>query len=70
MEVYSDFLYRVFENEENDILTFHIEYLKHNTSMAFPSVLMFKDTPAYIEYEISSKHIPEILKSKLEFKQE
>lgn len=64
------FLYRVFENEENDILTFHIEYLKHNTTMAFPSVLMFKDTPPYIEYEISSKHVPEVLKGKLEFKQE
>ncbi|CAN7268125.1 hypothetical protein [Rossellomorea sp. LjRoot5] len=64
------FLYRVFENEDNDILTFHIEYLKHNTSMSFPSVLMFKDTPSYIEYEISSKHVPEVLKGKLEFKQE
>lgn len=63
------FLYRFFENEENDILTFHIEYLKHNTSMAFPSVLMFKNTPPYIEYEISSKHVPEVLKGKLEFKQ-
>lgn len=66
----SIFLYRFFENEENDILTFHIEYLKHNTSMAFPSVLMFKDTPLYIEYEVSSKHKPEVTKGKLEFKQE
>ena len=64
------FLYRIFENGENDILTFHIEYLKHNTSMAFPSVLMFKNTPPYIEYEISSKHVPEIFMGKLEFKQE
>jgi len=64
------FLYRFFENEEHDILTFHIEYLKHNTSMAFPSVLMFKNTPPYIEYEISSKQVPEVLKGKMEFKQQ
>lgn len=64
------FLYKVFEDEKNDILTFHIEYLKHNTSMAFPSVLMFKDTPVYIKYEISSKYIPEVLKGSLNFKQE
>ncbi|MBB2481045.1 hypothetical protein H5P36_12675 [Bacillus sp. APMAM] len=64
------FHYKIFESEKNDILTFHIKYLKHNTSMAFPSILMFKDIPAFIEYEITSKHIPEMLKGKIEFHQE
>jgi hypothetical protein len=64
------FHYKIFESEENDILTFQIEYLKHHTSMAFPSILMFKDVPAFIEYEITSKHIPEMLKGKIEFHQE
>lgn len=63
------FLYKVFENEENDILIFHVDYLKHNTSMAFPSVLIFEDAPAYIEYEISSKYIPEVQKGRLKFEQ-
>lgn len=62
------FLYRYYEDEVHEFLTFHIKYLKHNTSMAFPSVLMFKNTPPYIEYEISSKHVPDIMKGKLEFK--
>jgi len=63
------FCYKIFQSEENDILTFHIAYLKHNTSMAFPSVLIFKDSPKYVEYEITSKHIPEVLKGKIEFNQ-
>lgn len=61
------FNYKVFESKENDILIFHIGYLKHNTTMAFPSVLMFKDTPTFIDYEITSKHLPEVLKGKIEF---
>lgn len=61
------FYYKIFQSEENDILTFHVEYLKHNTTMAFPSVLIFKDIPKCFEYEITSKHIPEVLKGKIEF---
>lgn len=61
------FIYKVFETE-NDILVFHIGYLKHNTRMAFPSVLMFEKAPDKIEYEISSKHSPEIVKGIIEFR--
>lgn len=62
------FLYKEFQNSENDILVFDIKYLKHNSSMAFPSVLMFKSVPQTIEYEITSKHVPEVIKGKLDFK--
>lgn len=36
--------------------------------MAFPSILMFKNLPESIEYEITSKHIPEIIKGKIYIK--
>ena len=36
--------------------------------MAFPSILMFKNLPEAIEYEITSKHIPEIIKGKIYIK--
>lgn len=62
------FLYKEFENSEVDILMFGIKYLKHNSSMAFPSVLMFKNVPQRIEYEITSKHIPEVIKGKIDLK--
>lgn len=61
------FNYKIFKNEEKDIMVFHIGYLKHNTSMAFPSIIMFRNIPEYIEYEITSKHIPEVLKGRIEF---
>lgn len=61
----SIFSYKYFENSNSDILIFKIKYLKHNSSMAFPSVLMFKENPKVIEYEITSKFIPEITKGKI-----
>lgn len=38
----------------------HLDYLKHNTKMALPSVLVFKNVPETISYEISSKHTSEV----------
>ena len=61
------FNYKIFESEENDIFIFHIGYLKHNTTMAFPSVLIFKDPPKFIDYEITSKHQPEVIKGRINF---
>ena len=62
------FCYKYYEKEDEDILTFHIDYLKHNTAMAFPSVLIFKDVPEVVNYEISSKHIPDIIKGTIQIK--
>lgn len=56
------FCYEYYEKEDMDILTFHIDYIKHNKAMAFPSILIFKDVPDAIKYEISSKHLPNIIK--------
>lgn len=59
------FCYKTFENENNDVVLFHVNYLKHNTTMALPSALMFRESPPYIKYEISSKFSTEIIKGKL-----
>ena len=50
-----------------DVLVFHINYLKHNTRMAFPSILIFNEVPEFIDYEMTSKHSPDIIKGKIEF---
>ena len=62
------FIYKNFTNSEFDILRFGIEYLKHNSSMAFPSILMFENVPQTVEYEITSKHIPDVVKGKIHLK--
>lgn len=36
--------------------------------MAFPSILMFENVPQTIEYEITSKHIPDVVKGKIHLK--
>lgn len=62
------FIYRYFDKPESDILRFDIEYLKHNISMAFPSKLLFKNVPRTIEYEITSKFTPDMVKGKINLK--
>ena len=64
------FIYRYFDKPESDILRFDIKYLKHNTSMAFPSKLLFKNVPRTIEYEITSKFTPDMVKGKINLKSE
>ena len=36
--------------------------------MAFPSKLLFKNVPRTIEYEITSKFIPDMVKGKINLK--
>lgn len=47
--------------EDEDVLVIHLGYLKHNTKMALPSVLVFENVPNTISYEISSKHSSEVI---------
>lgn len=55
------FCYKIYNSDQNDIWCLHIQYLKHNTNMAFPSILLFDKLPQYLDYEISSKHTPDVL---------
>lgn len=35
--------------------------------MAFPSILVFAENPEFIDYQITSKYSPDIIKGKIEF---
>jgi len=59
------FCYAAFSDERHDILSFNIPYLKQNTSMGLPTVLVFNDLPQEIEFEIRSKHLPNIVKNSI-----
>lgn len=67
-KISSLFCYEVFPKEVHDVLVFNINYLKQNTSMHLPTHLLFKELPEYIEYEIKSKHVPEIICGRLDIK--
>lgn len=55
------FCYEIFEKQDEDVLVIHFRYLKHNTKMALPSVLVFKNMPKTISYEITSKYSSEVV---------
>ena len=65
-ELETIFCYDIYEKDENTILKFHINYLKHNTSIAFPSTLLFSRNPEIIRYEITSKYTPKIIRGKIQ----
>lgn len=60
------FCYKTYEKGNQEIISFHVDYLKHNRSIAFPSVIVLDEVPGIVEYEITSKHFPEIIKGKID----
>ena len=59
------YCFELFEKENDDIILIHVSYLKHHTSVAFPSALVFSSVPESIEYEITSKHTADVIKGTL-----
>ena len=59
------FCYDYFQDDDCDILCYNLQYIKQNTSIFFPTILIFNEVPEHISYEISSKHYPEIIKGEL-----
>lgn len=55
-ELNNIFEYRCFGKGESLILKLHIDYIKHNTAVAFPTVLFLSTEATTIEYKISSKN--------------
>ena len=59
------FCYTVYKEEEKYIIKLNVKYIKHNTTVAFPSVIMINDNIEEIPYVITSKHNPEMFKGTL-----
>lgn len=60
------FLYEIYEDDDFDKLKLHVDYIKHNNSVAFPTVIFVsEDFEKDISYEITSKNSIEVIKGKL-----
>ena len=59
------FCYSIYSKENNYVLKFKVDYLKHHTAVAFPSVIMLKDYIDEIPYKITSKNLPDVSKGVL-----
>jgi hypothetical protein len=62
------FCYSVFADCEQDILEFNINYLKQHRSVYFPTVLLLKEIPEFIDYEIRSKNSADVIEGRLTIK--
>lgn len=60
------FKYSTYLDQDKYIMKLKIDYIKHHTAIAFPSVIFLKDNPKVIEYSISSTNMTKILEGKLE----
>ena len=59
------FCYSIYSNGENYIVKLKVDYIKHNTTVAFPSVLFIKDELTEIPYKITSKNNPDVVEGVL-----
>ncbi|MFZ3577855.1 hypothetical protein [Virgibacillus sp. DJP39] len=59
------FCYEYFKDDGYDVICYNLSYIKQNTNVYFPSLLVFGSTVDEIHYEIRSKHSPQIIKGTL-----
>ena len=62
------FDYGFFKDSEGSVVKLHVDYLKHNTSVAFPTVLFVSGEVEKIKYIIRSKHNAEEVKGVIHVK--
>lgn len=55
------FCYAFYSNENKYIVKLKIDYIKHNTTVAFPTILFVKNEIAEIPYKITSKNNPDVV---------
>ncbi|MHB8064509.1 MAG: TIR domain-containing protein [Ruminiclostridium sp.] len=53
--------YSFFNLGDKDVLEFQVPYLKHNTSVSFPTILVCDKNLSCFEYEIRSKNSPRVI---------
>lgn len=64
-ELNETFCYSIYPNGENYIIKLKIDYIKHYTTVAFPTIIFIKDKVTEIPYKITSKNNPNIVESVL-----
>ena len=64
-ELESVFCYDIFEDGNCFIIKLKFDYIKHNTTVAFPTVIFIKEAFGSIDYSITSKNVPNIIRDSL-----
>ena len=53
--------YEIYDNGNAMVIKLRIDYIKHNSIVAFPAPVILKKIPSVVKYEIRSRHIAEVL---------
>jgi len=59
------FNYSIYEEEDQCIIKLKMDYIKHNSVVAFPSVLFLNKDIDIIKYTITSKNSPSVVMDEL-----
>lgn len=57
--------YEIYDKEDYRVLKLQMDYIKHNSIVAFPAPILLKNIPSIVAYEIRSKYISEVIKGEL-----
>ena len=68
-ELNNVFCYSIYSSGDNYIVKLKVDYIKHNTTVAFPSILFVKDEIIEIPYKITSKNNPDIVTATLKVRE-
>lgn len=59
------FCYAIYSGEDKYVIKLKVDYIKHNTTVAFPTILFVKNKFSEIPYRITSKNNPDVVEGKL-----
>ena len=62
------FCYAFYSSENKYIVKLKVDYIKHNTTVAFPTILLVKNKIDEIPYKITSKNIPDVVEGCIKVK--
>ena len=65
VDLKNEFHYDFYNEKDNDVICIHFDSIKHNTSTAFPTVILLQSEVEEISYSITSANTPFIIKGTL-----
>lgn len=58
--------YEIYNNDNEVVIKLRMDYIKHNSIVAFPAPVLLKRIPSAVKYEIRSRHIAEVINGTIE----
>lgn len=67
-EIKDVFCYGFYSSEDKYIVKLKVDYIKHNTTVAFPTILFVKNEIDEIPYKITSMNNPDVVEGCIKVK--